>query len=324
MTPQVANRNEGGDAAAPSSAFVTESDDYSKTVRGIEIKVVRVDGETSPTEIRSSVMADWVATSMRIGFSVLSRTTLPNNQIGVGVIEYAPPGTRWCGIDLERGDVVVYGPEAEHVAINPAGMRFSFAVVSTEDLARTSDRLEVDTKVPRGSVERMPPSVATQRVRELVPRLPVRVPGTDAAPGLGSPELLVAMSDLLVTACSNPSVSRRLSDSRIVLACIEYAERAQRIPTMAELGEAAHVSVRRVRTAFRLTHDMAPHQFFLVWGLDLARRRLMASDPAAVTVAWVACGAGFTHLGRFARYYKHQYGESPSVTLRRVLPSESV
>jgi AraC-like DNA-binding protein len=69
---------------------------------------------------------------------------------------------------------------------------------------------------------------------------------------------------------------------------------------------------------------MAPHAFFLAWGLDLARRRLLASDPKAVTVAWVACGAGFTHLGRFARYYKQQYGESPSVTLRRDRPYETV
>jgi AraC-like DNA-binding protein len=261
---------------------------------------------------------------MRIGFSVLSRTALPDDKIGVGVVEHAPLGARWCGIDLERGDVVVYGPEAEHVAVNPAGMRFSFAVVSTEDVARTSDRVDIGAKVPKGSVERMPPSVATQRVRELVPRLPVHVPGTDAATALGSPELLVAVSDLLVTAYGDPSVSRRLSDSRVVLACIEYAERAQRIPTLAELGEASHVSERRVRTAFRLTHDMAPHEFFLLWGLDLARRRLIASDPTAVTVAWIACGAGFTHLGRFARYYKQQYGESPSVTLRRELPGEKV
>ena len=328
MTPRGANLGDGGGPTSASGAYVTESDDYSRTVRGIEIEVIRIRGEVSPTEIRSSAAADWVATSMRIGFSVFSRTALPSDQIGVGVIETAPRGARWCGIDLEQGDVVVYGPEAEHVAVNPAGMRFSFAMMSTDDLARAFGRLEVDTKVPTGSVLRMPPSVTTQRVRRLISTLPRRGSGPDVAHVLRkprvvrNPEVLTAMSDLLVTTHGEQSVSRKLSDSRIVLACIECAEHAQRIPTIVELGKAAHVSERRVRMAFRLTHDMAPHEFFLMWGLDLARRRLIASDPAAVTVAWVACGAGFIHLGRFARYYKQQYGESPSVTLRRHFPGE--
>lgn len=317
MTPRGADDAQDGGPAGPRMVYVTESDDYSKTVRGIDIKAVRVAGETMPTEIQSSVTPGWVATSMKIGFSVLSRTTLPDDQIGVGVIEYAPRGARWCGIDLEGGDVVVYGPEAAHTAVNPAGMRFSFAVMSTEDLARTSDSLHVDSEVPRGSVVKMPPSVATRRVRALVSDLPGRSMGADVVPALRRPDLFAAMSDVLTSADLDRSVSRRLSDTRIVLACIEYADRAQRIPSMVELGEAAHASERRVRTAFRLTHDLAPHSFFLNWGLDLARRRLLASDAKAVTVAWVACGAGFTHLGRFARYYKQQYGESPSVTLRR-------
>jgi hypothetical protein len=38
-------------SSAPASALVTESDDYSKTVRGIDIKVIRIAGESAPTEI---------------------------------------------------------------------------------------------------------------------------------------------------------------------------------------------------------------------------------------------------------------------------------
>jgi transcriptional regulator GlxA family with amidase domain len=55
----------------------------------------------------------------------------------------------------------------------------------------------------------------------------------------------------------------------------------------------------------------------MTWALDLARRRLIASDPGKVTVTWIAIGTGFNHLGRFARYYRKTYGESPSETLRR-------
>ena len=324
MTAQNADDTPNGDSAAPKLVLVTESDDYSKNVRGIDIKVVRVGDHASPTEIRAATTADWVATSMRIGFSVYSRTVLPANMIAVGAVECAPSGARWCGMDLECGDVVVYGPEAEHVAVNPAGMRFSFAVISIDDLARASDRLDVEIKVTDGSVQRVASSVATQRVRALLPRLPNPALGNERPAALRSPKLINVMSDVLVTAEGDRTASRRLNDSRIVLACIECAERNQRIPTIDELSAASHVSERRLREAFHATQGMAPHAFFVTWGLDLARRRLLAADPASATVAWVACGAGFYHLGRFGRYYKAQYGESPSVTLRRDVPVEMV
>jgi AraC-like DNA-binding protein len=40
------------------------------------------------------------------------------------------------------------------------------------------------------------------------------------------------------------------------------------------------------------------------------------------TVSRMAAGIGFTHLARFAGYYKDQYGESPSQTLKSsVIPA---
>jgi len=50
--------------------------------------------------------------------------------------------------------------------------------------------------------------------------------------------------------------------------------------------------------------------------LEEARRQLLRAAPGA-NVAGIASDCGFTHLGRFATWYRGHYGESASATLRR-------
>jgi AraC-like DNA-binding protein len=298
---------------------VTESDDYSRSVSGIDIEVVRSGPGTSPTEIRGAASPNWAGSSLHIGFPVFSRTTLSIDVIGVAVIEEAPPGMRWCGIDLDRGDILVYGPAADHIAVHPAGARFSYVVLSAEELSRTANNLDSTIALAPGSVERVPRSQASRRVGVLLPTV-VRGEQALSAPVSATSGLVESTACLLATGLIDGGrPSRKLDDRLIVQACIGYAERVARIPTIAELCTAAHVSERRLHYAFIDTHDLPPHQFFITWALDIARRRLIASNPNGVTVAWIAMGAGFSHLGRFARYYRKAYRESPSDTLHRDL-----
>jgi len=51
--------------------------------------------------------------------------------------------------------------------------------------------------------------------------------------------------------------------------------------------------------------------------LDAARQRLLAGAP----VADAALETGFSHQGRFAQYYRHRFGHSPSSTCGGGLPA---
>jgi serine/threonine protein kinase len=51
---------------------------------------------------------------------------------------------------------------------------------------------------------------------------------------------------------------------------------------------------------------------------DTARKILLATDPDEATVKEVAERLGFQALGRFASQYRHQFGEYPAETLRRL------
>ena len=85
----------------------------------------------------------------------------------------------------------------------------------------------------------------------------------------------------------------------------------------ATLCQIAGVSERSLQTAFNDVYGEPPSVHLRRRALHTARRVLEGSDAGRTTVTAVAHDHGFTHLGRFARYYKEHFGESPSDTLRR-------
>lgn len=88
--------------------------------------------------------------------------------------------------------------------------------------------------------------------------------------------------------------------------------------TLAEVAAAARLSPRGLQDAFRRTLGCSPLQYLRGLRLEGVRGELVAADPAAgETVERIARRWGFVQLPRFAASYREQYGENPSVTLRR-------
>jgi AraC-like DNA-binding protein len=87
--------------------------------------------------------------------------------------------------------------------------------------------------------------------------------------------------------------------------------------TVGSLARVVGVSARSLQDGFRQHLGMAPMQYLRAVRLRGARADLLALDADdPTTVADVAVRWGFTHLGRFAQYYRSRYGEPPSRTLR--------
>ena len=86
--------------------------------------------------------------------------------------------------------------------------------------------------------------------------------------------------------------------------------------TVDELAAACGLARRTMQTQFRRFLGSAPLEFLRLTRLAEARRQLLEAEPAA-TVTSIATNCGFTHLGRFAGWYRERYGESPSATLDR-------
>jgi AraC-like DNA-binding protein len=127
--------------------------------------------------------------------------------------------------------------------------------------------------------------------------------------------LLGALTHVFAENAHQPSAARckGLDSRHLVRRCVDHADEIGGRPSLPELCLAAHVSERRLRTAFNDVFDMAPSTYFRFRSLTLARNRLLRGDTSTVTEA--AADLGWVNLGRFAQYYQSVFRETPSHTL---------
>ncbi|MFJ9104354.1 helix-turn-helix transcriptional regulator [Streptomyces sp. NPDC102405] len=93
-------------------------------------------------------------------------------------------------------------------------------------------------------------------------------------------------------------------------------DHADRPLTVAQIAEAARLSVRALQYAFRRHLDSTPLAYVRQVRLSHAHDELAAADPEdGATVTDIAARWGFYHPGRFATLYRHSYDRSPRRTL---------
>lgn len=85
--------------------------------------------------------------------------------------------------------------------------------------------------------------------------------------------------------------------------------------TVGELAARLGVSTRSLERSFRDDLGVSPTSHLRDRRLDRARTHLEMAPPS-VSVTDVAVSLGFFHTGRFARYYRARFGQSPSATRR--------
>jgi AraC-like DNA-binding protein len=121
------------------------------------------------------------------------------------------------------------------------------------------------------------------------------------------------------TASLDPTVEDRRDSTPAVLrkAVAFIDDNAQLDLPMPMIAEAVHVTPRALQYLFRKYRDCTPVEYIRRVRLNHAYRELVSGNRGSTTVARVAANWGFAHVGRFAVYYREQYGESPHETLRR-------
>jgi AraC-like DNA-binding protein len=292
---------------------VHDADGHEQSVRGASVRAFRTGRGVGPNLTATLEGAGFVATWVRAGFPMASRaTTSPDRVYAIATIA-APPGSRWCDRALDAGEVLFYGPDVNHTAVNPVGVSFAFAAMDRSELQRTAEGLGVKVDLPGSGEIRVMAAPRLHALWLLVASLadPYRVlPNHDLGPEL----LRTSVEALADEGPSNPC--RRLDNGALVMACLDYAEKVDRVPSVDELCAAAFVCRRKLWDAFNERYGTSPARFIRMWGLARARARLVTADPATTTVLQVANDLGFLHAGRFASRYRRTFGELPSQTLQ--------
>jgi AraC-like DNA-binding protein len=91
----------------------------------------------------------------------------------------------------------------------------------------------------------------------------------------------------------------------------------ERPPSVADVCAALGVPDRTLRMYCEAYLGMGPRLYMRLRNMHLARRALRRAYPGSTRISEVAHRFGFDHLGRFAASYRDQFGELPSVTVRR-------
>ena len=298
---------------------IDEVDSYTKSIAGVEIEAFRTGRCDGPNTVLTVRDPRFSLTSADVRMPLLSRTTLGDEKVLLAYMRTSPPGSRWCGIDLEPGTLIVYGPSAEHTAITRPGLGWTFAMTDVDQIAALAEQLETPIELPpRGRVREIPHS---GRSRTIGGTLGAAAEAATDPCGVREKSYDDVMQAMVLALAATDRVhgiggDRGISSRQITARCIEHADAIGRVPSLSELCIAAHVSERRLRKAFIDEYEVPPARFFRMWALSEARCRLLDNDPTHRSVAEVASGLGFFHLGRFAGYYRRLYDEHPSTTLR--------
>ena len=292
---------------------VDDADGHERAVRGASVQAFRMGRGVGPNITTTREGAGFAVTSVRAGFPMASRATTAPDRVYAITALAAPPGSRWCDHVLSPGELLFYGPDVKHTARNPVGVHFAFAAMDRTALRRTAETMGRAPNLPGpGEVSVLP----AQRAPALVHLLESLADPTSTGPDHDRGGELLRTAVAALADSPHTGSCRRIDSGALVLACLDYAEQAQRVPSIDELCAATFVCRRKLWNAFDERYRISPARFLRMWGLAQARARLQGADPASTTVLQVANDLGFHHAGRFASRYAQMFGEPPSQTLR--------
>lgn len=142
-------------------------------------------------------------------------------------------------------------------------------------------------------------------------------PKTDAAPDVLAQAQAAVLETVLVIAPSIEIVEPLHRRAKIAVAMRAILEDNVESPlTITDICERVGARERTLFLASFEAFGRSPRKLLHELRLNAARRELL--HPSSTTsITAVALRYGFFHLGRFAREYRRQFGESPSTTLIR-------
>lgn len=94
-------------------------------------------------------------------------------------------------------------------------------------------------------------------------------------------------------------------------------DNVERELTLPEIVRISGMSARTLHSGFSVAYGMGPMAYVKRLRLNRCHKELLAADAETEFVGDIAASWGFYHLSSFARYYRKEFGELPSETLKR-------
>jgi AraC-like DNA-binding protein len=230
------------------------------------------------------------------------------------------------GREFGFGEIVVGGSGLTHHHCTEGPCRWGTLSVTRETLASAGQALLGSDLIDRSTTHYLRPPLAEMsrllRLHEAVEQL-----ATDSANVLAQPESGRTLEQALLHAvimCLGEASAVQVGwgTLRHVAIIARFEEllsvNYDRPLHLAEICLAIGASERTLRVSCMEHLGMGPVRYLWLRRMHLARRALIQTVPGTATVTEIATANGFWELGRFAVEYRALFGETPSVSLRRL------
>jgi AraC-like DNA-binding protein len=296
--------------AAPSTSthVAVDVDEVDVALPGVELGFSRIDRGKGGINFRSWIHSGVSIHHATVGFSMMGQGVIGNSTLVlVTPLRVAATPTRWEGDEAREGEFSIYGPGADHYAVDSAGWELSILCADLRALEATAETLGHELGDWDG-----------RRIRRQGPPKTMLGAGfAELDSGGDGPEVLRQVVDALSATSDYGSSRRRIPSAEIVGRVNGYlAASGLWFPPIVDLCSAAAVSERRLRSAFIDCYDMPPSHYLRSRALSAAHQILRRPSPELGSVTSIAHAHGFRHLSNFAHYYRQAHGVTPSETLR--------
>jgi AraC family ethanolamine operon transcriptional activator len=295
------------------------------TVRGSDIEHVQLSGGPFQGHLLRSEFGDSVLDAGMYSQDLLVNGTFPGDRIVLGYILSGSEAGYFNGIRLAANDIIVIGEGGAMEPYRlPAGTTWVAFQTRRDFLESEGIPVPGPSRIMRYSRLSRAALQLGKYLKTIVTLPPRHRSGsTLLMPGDGlvlEDELIAAFRRAIDAAHdSNPHKHRALhrNSARILRQFEEYA--AHNLSSELSISDLCAQLGTSQRTLEYLVKDyyaMSPQRYLCVCRLNAARDCLLHSVDGRESVAAIAGRCGFKHLGRFAQYYRKQFDESPSNTLK--------
>ncbi|MDB5870604.1 MAG: AraC-type DNA-binding protein [Ramlibacter sp.] len=278
--------------------------------------------QMSPGAMRSS-LAEVTAGGVHVFRKWMSERVVQQGCLPAGKICFAVPVGSACGTpriqgrELREDSVFILRSGEEFTLQRPGGMELLAVTFEAEDFRRLLDARPW-TANARALLSRpvlLAPRDSLQRLRrDLLALFTHDLPASHV--------VFEALGDLFNNAADSHQGFGSASASYIVAECHRaVAARADAPPSIDELCVQLRTSRSSVQNSFRQVADTTAVHYLRSVRLNAARRQLMSTRPADLSIAQAAADQGFDHMSHFAQRYQSLFGELPSRTLRKISPA---
>jgi AraC-like DNA-binding protein len=214
--------------------------------------------------------------------------------------------------------LVVFAGGQEYSSVSPAGFAGNSISIKKTTLASIADRYKINMDIETlDTTERVFP-VCDEDTHQFIHLLKLIFNQSSADQevqrALMEQELPLKLLSLIAASNSKQQVKARASYNALIRARIYINSNAFKPIKFSDICKASHAQERMLERAFKDYFELTPSGYLRLVRLNHARQALKNND-GATPISDIASRCGFSHLGRFAGYYRQQYNESPSDTV---------